>query len=350
MTRLMEPGIHPDFGEVEYHLDPCGHGPSMAAHDAETILEASRRHCWYHHPRMNPLAAEDLDPEQMEGGKRLKLEHGAALHAMLLGSGRPVIEIAADDYRSKGAKEARLDALLAGQTPILAAHRPRLQAIIRAAWEQIAEHPELKRLVPLPGRNTSEQPKGMAEVVMLWQEPIGTPKRGRRGQHIWCRSRTDWLPENPRAPMIDFLFTAASAAPQEPSPSIASKLFVRAEHYLRGAKRLRGASPRAYWCVAMETEAPHGLCIHTAGPEMQVHARELWGDAAARWHASLSRGTEREHWPWWPSAVNTIEPKRYQLDQWEIMKQDQGISTMRGGGISAKRAQQLMREMGAPVA
>lgn len=338
MARVSEVGIYA-LPVDEYHLDPCADGPSMSASNAETLLDESARHCWHKHPRLNPEAAEAFDPEQMDGQKRLKMEHGTALHTLILGAGRPIFEVVADDYRTKAAKEARADALAQGMTPILTMHKPKLIDCARAVAEQVKVYPELRRVLEAPGR---------AERTLLWQEPVGTRKG--KGESIWCRALVDWLPDDPGQPLVDFLFTGGSASPASYGPSIGDKLAVRASHYMRGAQRVRGRTPRGYWTVAVETNEPYGVCVYAADQALQHYAREQWADAAARWHACLQRGTEPQHWPFWKPTIHEIEAKPWQIRQWEDTKLAEAIKPTARGMVSIKRVQALAEQMGSPVA
>lgn len=335
--QITEPGIYA-LSAVAYHRDPAP-SPSLSASSADRILNESARHCWHSHPRLNEAhTPEEADPDRMESGKRLRMEWGSALHAMISGAGRRVVEIDSDDYRTNRARDARAACVAAGHVPVLAIHTPKLVGIVNAVRAQIKAHPELAEVLAAPGR---------AEQTLLWRERIGTA-RNKQGGWLWCRAMADWLPDDPSLPLIDWKFTTTSTAPESYARTVRNDLCVRSAHYLRGAQALRGRMPRGYWIVAVEMDAPHGMSVHRAANELLHDARDQWTEAAARFYACLQRGTGMEHWPFWRAEVNVVGVPPWQSTAWEERKLVEEIPRQRS--ITVKRVQQLSKILGGPVA
>jgi hypothetical protein len=327
-VQIDKPGIYA-LPVPAYHLDPAPE-PSMSASGADLMLNQSARHCWHNHPRLNPLfEPEAVDPDKMESGKRLRMEWGSALHTMILGAGRKIVEIDGEEYRTNRAREARAAATAAGFVPILASHTPKLLNIVAAVKAQLRG--ELAEVLAAPGR---------AEQTLVWRERIG---------FLWCRALADWMPDDPSLPLIDWKFTTTSAAPESYARSVRADLSLRTAHYLRGAQALRGRAPRAYWICAVEMAAPHGLSVHRADGALLHDGRDQWTEAAARFAACLRRGTDAEHWPFWSQAVNAVGAPPWQASAWEERKHLESIPASRGQ-ITVRRVQQLQKQLGGPVA
>lgn len=346
MAAVSEPGIYAMTAE-QYHADPAP-DPSLSASAAEAILLESPRHCWTRHAALNPLAEEERELERMNSQKRMRMEHGSALHTLTLGAGRGIMEIDADSYQSNKAREAREVATEEGYIPILSGDLRRLRACSTATREQILAHPDLGPVLNIAEKDPKKR-RGQAEQALFWRERIGAAK-SRTPAWLWCRALVDWLPDDPRAPLVDFKFTTTSAEPQSYGKTVREDLTLRSAHYLRGAQTLRSATPRAYWIVAVEMAPPFGLSVHRADNTLLHEAREQWMEAASRFHACLMRGRDAKHWPFWKAEINVVGMKPWQQQEWEDRKALQNIPEHRGASISARRARQFMQQTGSPMA
>ena len=94
---ITAPGIYTDFPVDQYRADPCPQ-PSLTQSIAKVILDHSPLHAWHAHPRLNPRFVQDEEK---------KFDIGNTAHALLIGRGKSIAVIDADDWRTKAAKEAR---------------------------------------------------------------------------------------------------------------------------------------------------------------------------------------------------------------------------------------------------
>lgn len=270
-----KPGIY-DISAADYHRDPVVE-PSLSSSIAHELLFASPCHAREQHPRLNP----DLVREEKE-----IFDRGTAAHAYLLQGETGFEVIAADDWRTKAAREARAAARLAGKVPLLEKHWGAVLEMATAANAQLD-------LFTDPPRPFSS---GKPERTVVWREANG----------IWCRIRIDWLHDDLSA-IDDYKSTGASAHPEAWSrgPLFTGNDF-QAAFYLRGLKAVTGAEAR-WRFVVQENFAPYALSVIGLDPmvlslaEKKVRsAIELWGECLRtnRWPGYPSRTCYAELPPW----------------------------------------------------
>jgi hypothetical protein len=284
---ILAAGIHDGVLAEAYHADPC-EAPSMAAHDAHTLLTRSPRHAWHEHPRLNP----DHEP----GEPTQEQEEGTALHALLLERNHIVEPIEVTDWRTKAAQDARKAARAVGRIPLRTQRWLTLRETAGAMREQLAKH-EIGDFLSRPGR---------PEVTMLWQDEAESGP-------IWCRSRTDWLCDD--LPVLVDLKTVGGAASAWDRSVSKDGIPLRAAHYLRGA-RACGIQRARYLFVVLERDPPFGVMVYelspallTIGEEQHTVARNLWG-------ACLADGD----WPSYPPLLATVEADNstiYRHEDWK---------------------------------
>src|SRR5262245_31717991 len=92
----------------QYHADPC-ETPSLSHSVAHELINKSPLHSWMRHPRL--------------GGQHKKetkeMDRGSLVHALLLGAGKPIVIIKADDWRTKASQQDRDYAREQGHIPVL---------------------------------------------------------------------------------------------------------------------------------------------------------------------------------------------------------------------------------------
>jgi hypothetical protein len=101
-------------------------------------------------------------------------DFGRAAHSLVLGTGAEVVQVEADDWRSKAAREARDAAYAEGKTPVLASEWAQIVAMADA----ITEHPIASALL--------NPERGKPEQSAYWLDPA---------HDVLRRCRFDWLPE-----------------------------------------------------------------------------------------------------------------------------------------------------------
>ncbi len=93
----------------EYHNDPC-EVPSLSSSIAKLLIDKSALHAHAAHPRLGGEKYESTAAQ----------DAGTLIHRLLLGAGKDIETIDADDYRTNAAKVARDAAKAAGRIPVLA--------------------------------------------------------------------------------------------------------------------------------------------------------------------------------------------------------------------------------------
>lgn len=318
---ISDPGVYraAEMPADDYHADPCPF-PSMAASDAQTIMERSPLHCWYGSRRLNP----DIEP--FEASR--EMDEGSALHSLIADGGARIAVVQFDDYRKNDARAQRAMARAEGLIPVLKGRLPLIEAVASSARKLILQHGPLREAM---------SSKGWAEASMFWQEDNG----------LWCRARPDFLPTDPAAPLIDWKFTTRDAAPRTYERAVQERYALRAAHYLRGAQRLRRTRPEGYWLVVVEMEAPHGVMVHEPDEGLLTAAGKVWTAARDLFSECLSQGEEREHWPGYPAVVNAVAATPWQLSQWEVA----GIEMAeRRKGLTVAGMHRAEAAIGGPVA
>lgn len=274
---MMKPGIYTSIGEAAYHADPC-EAPSLSASIARILIERSPLHAWHAHPKLNP-AREAPDPSAEQ-------EIGSAAHAMLLGVGARVQVVEAADWRTKAAREARDAARATGRIPLLADDLAHVEAMVRAAREQLPAHDVGNVFTG-----------GTPEATMIWREGA-----------TWCRSRIDYLPAFPEGSVTvpDYKTTSGSAHPI----AYRQRLYqlrhdIQAAFYERG---LRALCPEirevTFAMICQETYPPYALSVVALSGAALEQAREDAEHAIDVWRRCLAA----QRWPGYPKHIAYVDP------------------------------------------
>lgn len=277
----MKPGIYYGLPEAEYHEDPCER-PSLSSSIAKTIIDQSPAHARVAHPRLNP----DYEPEQ-----RAMFDRGSACHDLILRGETNIVEIDADDFRSKAAREARDQAYAEGKTPLLPKDAAPLFDMRDAFYRQIEAVCEL----------SSEIAEAWAswrpEVTMIWGRDI--PGAG----PVTCRSRADILPANGPL-LLDFKTTSGSAhAAAWASNQLYSGPDIQEAHYVAGA-RANGLAKERMLFIVQEQKPPFALSIVGTSPLGRETSRDRYEIAVRTWARCLATGS----WPGFPAFPYYSDP------------------------------------------
>jgi hypothetical protein len=180
--KIKKPGFYL-MPEPEYRRDPCP-SPSLNQSLIKIILDQSVRHAKVAHPKLNPTWEEN---------DATKYDIGNIAHRLLIGAGKKLEIVDADDWRTKEAKERREKAREKGALAILAKDHGRGLMMMDEAREQLDADPELV--------DTFANGKGYGEVIAAWKEGS-----------TWFRIMLDWLSLD-LLRYDDYKTTSASAAP-----------------------------------------------------------------------------------------------------------------------------------------
>lgn len=281
--NITSPGIYREFDEASYFRDPCPE-PSLSQSIGKIAVEQSGMHAAVQHPRMTTAEAE---PEDYKKPKAI----GNAAHKLMLGRGRDVAIIKADDFRTKAAKEARDDATAAGRLPILEAHFAEAELIVRTGKAYLAKHEDRDAFT-----------NGSGEVVIAWEE-----------DGLWFRSLIDWLSDDLRT-VDDYKTTAMSVAPHVLGfRAEAGGWHVQAAFIERGLDILdpAGAGRRRFRFIPQEQDAPYALVSMHMDEHWLTMGRKVVDAAVTRWRAVLRGG-----WNGYPLKGITPEYPGFKENKW----------------------------------
>lgn len=154
---ILQPGMHLGVPHAVYHADPSER-PSLSSHMAGILLSKSPAHAHKAHPRLGGHR-DNSTADQMKN---------SVLHDLILGGGAEIVEVDADDFRTKAAQAIRDQAIAEGKTPII---RAKLEALRKQA-------DRVRACLPFTAGVDCT-----TEATAIWTDENGTP----------CRCRIDCL-------------------------------------------------------------------------------------------------------------------------------------------------------------
>jgi hypothetical protein len=279
-SLISEPGVYPGIPDADYHRD-CVAGGSLSSTGARTLVTRTPAHFAYQRKHGRPdTAAFDL---------------GHAAHNELLGRGMPVVEIDADSWRTKAAKEAASDARADGKTPLLTEQYQQVRAMVAA----IRADPVAGKLFARPGRS---------ELTVVARDPESG---------VMCRARLDWLPDVADGrPIVAYDLKTTDDA----SPAGMAKTMARFGYHQQGpfytdclTQALSLVVPVSFLLVGVEKEPPH--LVGFGEPDEQAIA---WGRRLNRKARDIYRRcTESGIWPGHDPRPVPLSLPGYQLHAYE---------------------------------
>lgn len=282
MTMITRPGIYTDFPVEQYRADPCPQ-PSLTQSIAKVILDHSPLHAWHAHPRLNPRFTHD---------EERKFDIGNIAHSLLIGRGKSIAVIDAEDWRTKAAKEAREAAAVEGKLGVLRHQYDRASAMVEAARKQL----------DAAGMSDAFR-EGNGEVVIAWR--LG---------HEWARSMIDWLSPDRRV-VYDYKTTAASAAPHVLGARMADNSWpLQSAFHENGLDHLDpgNAGRRRHVFVVQEVDEPFALSIAELSESALTIGRKQAAAAAGVWARCMASG----RWPGYPAAPVVPEYPSWAESRW----------------------------------
>jgi hypothetical protein len=279
---VTESGIYTDMRAADYFADPAPR-PSMTQSIAKLILERSPLHAWHAHPRLNTKAheAEEYSTAQAIGN---------AAHKLLLGRGKDVVIIEADNFRTKQAQETRDQVSAEGKVPILAKHHLRARVMVDVARARL-------KLLLLDDFD------GDSEAVLVWNE-----------DGSWYRSMIDRISADRRI-VLDYKTSGMNCAPH-----VVGRMMVDAGWDLQAAMHERGlnaihpdsAGRRRHIFIAQENEEPYALTVCELSEAVLTMGRKKLHAAINLW--GMCKATN--NWPGYPSQIVMPEYPGFAENQW----------------------------------
>lgn len=266
---VTEPGVYDGMPDAEYHADPVP-GGSLSSTGARRLLPPSCPARYKYE--------QDHPPESTT-----TFDIGTAAHSLILGAGRPIVAVDADDWRAKAARDEREAIRDTGAVPLLRAE----YAQVRAMAAAIREHPLATALLDPAG--------GKPEQSLFWVDVTGT----------WLRARIDWLPgtdSRRRMIAVDYK-TTSSASPGAFAKSVASFGYhQQAAQYADGIRALGLDADPAFLFIAQEKTPPYLVTVFEldaaamqAGRALNRRAIEIYRDC-----------TESGIWPGYSQDIELI--------------------------------------------
>lgn len=291
---ILEPGVYSMRADA-YHADPVAAEASLSSSIARLLIDRSPLHAWTAHPKLNP----DCPPDE---GKA-SLDLGSCAHELLLGRGKGVHVIDADDFRKKATQEERDEARAAGRVPVLRRVFEQAEAMAIKARTAIAASPHLG---PFWDGGKSEQ-------VLVWKESNGR----------WCRAMVDRLMDRGTL-VFDYKTTAYPCVPQRLSRHVFDMGYdFQLAFYVRGLSELDDAGiERRGLLLFQETDPPYSVCLMTIDPAGRTIAMKRVQASVEKWHECMTSGT----WPDYPGGLEYAMMPAWLEAQWlarEIAEDDE---------------------------
>jgi hypothetical protein len=283
-TQVTGPGVY-QMPEAQYHADPVP-GGSLSSTGARKLLPPS---C----PALFAYWRENGQPP------RDVFDFGGAAHQLVLGAGAPIVEVHADDWRTKAAREQRDAARADGAIPLLSADLE----VVKAMAEALRSHPTASALF--------QAGTGRPEQVLVWQDQASGVK---------CRAMVDWLPDPTpgRRLLLPDYKTCASAAPAKVERSIADYGYhVQGAWNLAGCRALGLADERAEFLLVMQEKTPPYLVTVVQPDPTAMRIGEIRVREALRLYAEC---TASGRWPGYADDVVLAE-----LPPWETRELDGAV-------------------------
>lgn len=270
---MLKPGIHLNIAAAEYFSDPAP-APSLTQSIAGVLLNRSPRHAALAHPRLNPA---------YEPYEDTKFNIGNAAHKLLIGRGKELCIVEADDWRTKAAKEERDIAHAKGQVALLAHQHRTAQAMADAFREQIHAIPDCSGAFdPAAG--------GSGEVVAIAEY-----------NGIYLRTMIDWMRDTTH--LDDLKTTGMSASPDRLPYAMAD-----GEWDLQAAMQERildvldpeNRGRRHHYFYLQENDDPYEVTVCELPESVMTIGRAKLDRAIAIW----SDCTQQNRWPGYARIVH----------------------------------------------
>lgn len=238
---ITEPGVY-DLTDEQYHGDPVL-GGSLSSSGARTLATSTpARFAW----------------ERAYGrADTSSFDFGRAAHTHVLGTGAPIAEIGANDWRSPKTRAKADAARAAGMTPLLTKDAQRVYEMA----DRLREHPVAG---PLLARD------GVAEQSFV----AADPETG-----VMCRARVDWLPDvgRGRVIVVDYKSTV------DASPEGFAKASAKHGYHQQGPwygdvltwLGLHNGQPPLFVLIAQEKTAPYLVTVNRLSPRAIEWGRVL---------------------------------------------------------------------------
>lgn len=264
MSAPTEEGIYDDISEDVYHADL----DSLSSSAARELLEVSPAEWMY--ARQNPRTTVP--------GHFLT---GSAVHTLVLGKGAPIVEVAADDWRTAKAQKRKKEAIAQGGIPLLTDDVLTAEDMAAA----VAAHPAAGRLFS----------SGRAEVSAYARDE-------QTGEML--RARADWIHTAPSGLKAGVdLKTADSADPIKFAKEVAKFGYFCQQPWYEDVFDEAGEPLDAFLFVVVSKVRPHLVSVMELRPEAVELGRARNRRAIDIWARCRQTGI----WPTYGPDIHQID-------------------------------------------
>jgi len=263
---------------------PANDPPRLHQSLAAVMMNRSPLHAWF-----KAFGPKEGESEEYRPAANL----GSVAHELLLG-GRRIVEVPADDWKTKAAREARDVALAEGSLPILTGQLSEARAMVEHIRKELAA-----RGIDLTGQS---------EVTLIWQAPNG----------VWCEGRLDHviLPQiylvskngkrRRRArkflhgEILDFKFTSVDASKKKCEIKIAEYGYdIQNAAYIEAVETVfpELAGRVTMRDVFIETARPWAVRVMPLDAQYRAYGETRWRQAQEQWKRYLAELGTEQPWP-----------------------------------------------------
>lgn len=269
-----------------YHADPCPE-PSLSSSVAKILVAQSAQHAFVAHPRLGGTV-EESDPTRPK-------EIGTAVHKLILGHGRDLVVVEADDWKKADARAERTAAYIRGDAPILRPDLDKAEALAGRIRSQIVQIPDCGGFADAD-----------TELVAIARDRSGS----------WYRIMMDAFEHRLGSAVIyDVKTSDQSAAPQDIGRRIEGMAMeVQAAFYTHVIGLLwpqLGGRITFRWIFG-ENDPPNAVTVAQAdGPGLEIGRRKI-ALALHRWREGMQTG----NWPGYPGAIIRADYPEWAVKRW----------------------------------
>ncbi|MDX1527011.1 MAG: PD-(D/E)XK nuclease-like domain-containing protein [Gammaproteobacteria bacterium] len=239
--------------------------PYLSQSIATTLANQSPLHAWGQHPLLGGM-----------GGKSsAAMDFGSICHELLLHQESRMVEIEADDWRTKAARAERDEARKAGKIPVLVKEAERARVVTEILRGKLAALGVVF--------------EGIAERRIQWVE------KARSGRIVECEGTPDHVLVKGNYCFIDDLKTTRSSDPSKFKKSMVDFGYdIQWSAYTRGCEQVYDRPGRTMMrFIACETEWPFVVSVLAPDGTMRALGTQRWLNSVETWDQCVHQNT----WP-----------------------------------------------------
>lgn len=269
-----EPGLYPDIPEEVYHSDSA----SLSSTAVRLLVKPG-------------------GPAKHQGGEREEsdaFDIGTAAHTLILGTGSAIVEVEADSWNTKAAREERAAARAEGKVALLSKQLRATERMVNAALARA----EVQELMRPPGAETAAEMTAYALDPATW---------------VMLRARLDWIVFGPdkHVTIVDYK-TTKNASPQGFAKSAVEYGYHAQEAHYRRVLTELGYVVDRFVFLAQEKTAPYLTCLH----EFDLGAVEVGDRIVTAGIGIFAQCMDTGTWPDYGTDTNRMTLPFWAIGEW----------------------------------